>query len=206
MIRVPVTVRSQECNNMSSRPARQEGFTLVELLFAMSLFVVMSAATVMVTSASLPGIRVDGQARRLMALMQRGRDLAVANRRDVHLRFDTAEHTATIVLMDAGVEKPVETVYLEYHVQFRQFPGLGDTPEEFGAQEVVDFGDAANIIFEPDGSAIDETGTPTNGTVFLGIEGHVEAARAITLMGTTARPRLYRYSKTGGANGWWSPQ
>jgi hypothetical protein len=191
---------------MSLRPAGQAGFSVIELLIATSLFVVMSAATVMVTNAALPGIRADSQARRLMALMQRGRDLAIANRRDVEIRFDTGEHTATLVLMDAGVEKPMETVYFEYHVQYRQFPGLGDTPEEFGAQEVVDFGDSTRIIFEPDGSVIDETGLPVNGTVFLGIEGHVEAARAVTLMGTTARPRMYRYSKTGGEDGWWSPQ
>jgi prepilin-type N-terminal cleavage/methylation domain-containing protein len=190
---------------MSSRPASDAGFTVLELLIGTTLFAVMSAAAVIVTNASLPQIRADGEARRVMALMQYGRDLAISSRRDVEIRFDAAQHTAQLVMLD-GVEKPVQTAYLEYHVQFRQFAGLGDTPEAYGARNPIDFGGSARTIFEPDGSLIDETGVPVNGTIFLGIEGHMAAARAITVMGTTARPRMYRYNRSGGANGWWSPQ
>lgn len=186
----------------------QRGFTVLELVMAMGLFVVMSATTVMVTNSVLPGIRADGQARRLMALMNYARDLAISTRRDIELQFDTQDATATIVRMDAGLGTPIQTVFFEYDVKFMQFSGLGDTPDGYGADDVVDFGDSARVIFEPDGSVVDETGLPTNGTVFLGIRGSVQAARAVTLTGTTARPRMYRYSRAGGGGGrgWWSPE
>jgi Tfp pilus assembly protein FimT len=192
-------------------PGRQafrhaHGFTVLELIMAMGLFVVMAGTTVMVTNAVLPGIRADGQARAIMSLMNYARDLAISNRRDVEIHFDTDQHTATIVRMDGGLGTPIQTVYLEYDVQFMQFNGLGDTPDGYGADGVVDFGDSTKVIFEPDGSVVDETGLPTNGSIYLGIHGSLQAARAITLTGTTARPRMYRWSKAGGDSGWWSPE
>jgi hypothetical protein len=48
-------------------------------------------------------------------------------------------------------------------------------------------------MFGPDGSFVDPTGVPVNGTVFLGVPGQVETARAVTVFGSTGRVRGYRW-------------
>lgn len=192
---------------MRHRPAAQAGFSLIEMLIAVTIIVVATSTAIAVTTSILPGIRADSQGRRVIALMQYGRDLAISNRRNVEIRFDDDLNTTTLVLMDAGVEKPVQTLYFEYEAEFRQMPSLGDTPEGYGAAGTIDFGDSTRIIFEPEGSVIDETGLPVNGTVFLGIHDQLQAARAITLTGTTGRARMYRWSRADSPyGGWWSPQ
>lgn len=192
---------------MDSRRASQAGFSLIEIVVTITILVIASSTAAVLTNSVLPGIRADSQGKRLIAMMQYARGLATSSRRDVELRFNVPASTAQLVLMDAGIERPVQRLDFEYAVKFTQFGGLGDTPDAFGDNDVVDFGGAARIVFEPDGSVIDETGLPVNGTVFLGIEGELSAARAVTLTGTTGRARMYRWSRTQTATGgWWSAQ
>jgi prepilin-type N-terminal cleavage/methylation domain-containing protein len=188
---------------MRSRASSQAGFSLIEIVVAMTILVIASGTAVVLTNSVLPGIRADSQGRRLIAMMQYARGMATSSRRDVELRFDVPANTAQLVLMDAGVERPLQRLDLEYHVEFTKFPGLGDTPDGFGDADVIDFGGATRIVFEPDGSVIDETGLPVNGTVFLGMDGEVHAARAITLTGTTGRARMYHWSSAATPSGGW---
>jgi hypothetical protein len=49
-------------------------------------------------------------------------------------------------------------------------------------------------MFTSDGSLIDETGIPVNGTVFLGLPPHVQSARGVTVFGGTGRVRGFRWN------------
>lgn len=72
------------------------------------------------------------------------------------------------------------------------------TPEGMGAASAFDFGGAGNVLFRPDGSAVDALGNPTNGIVYLARPSELETARAVTLFGATGRIKNWRFS-----NGQW---
>jgi prepilin-type N-terminal cleavage/methylation domain-containing protein len=177
------------------------GFTLIELQVVMAILLVIASTSMMFTKAALPSMRADGQARRLVALFHIAREAAIATRRDHEVRFDTGTNTVQLIKRDAGVEVLLETFVFEFDVVFTQFPGLTDTPAGYGDGSAVDFGNSTTLLFDSEGSFIDETGLPANGTVFVGIPHVLQSARAITVTGTTGRPRLYRWRGTGGGAG-----
>ena len=72
--------------------------------------------------------------------------------------------------------------------------GLPDTPDGFGRTQAVDFGAATAVMFTSDGTCIDQTGNPVNGTIFVGLPGRPLSARAITILGGTGRVRGYRWN------------
>jgi hypothetical protein len=49
-------------------------------------------------------------------------------------------------------------------------------------------------MFTADGTLADQTGTPVNGTVFLGQAGSPMTSRALTVFGPTATFRSYRWN------------
>jgi prepilin-type N-terminal cleavage/methylation domain-containing protein len=179
------------------------GFTLIEVQVAMTILVIITGTSLAFMQSTLPALRADGQARRVVALFHYARETAIARRRDVEVRFDEDAHTITLIRRDAGVEIPMETFVFEYGVQFTQFDGLGDTPESFGGTEPVDFGDSTVLLFDAEGSLIDETGLPANGTIFVGLPHVPQSARAISVTGTTGKARLYRWRTAGQAGAGW---
>jgi Tfp pilus assembly protein FimT len=173
---------------------REHGFTLVEILGTVALFVALSAIGLALLGSVVPSIRTDGQVNRVLTAARRARDLAIARQRNVELRYDVDTSTITTVLLDdGGIELPIEQVVFEYNVKLMQFSGMGDTPDGFGSSAPVDFGGASQLLFAPDGSFVDETGVPVNGTLFLGMEGRRETGRAITVTGSTGRARFYKW-------------
>lgn len=174
------------------------GFTLPEVLVTVTIFMVISAMAAATLTGAISMVRADGQARRLVGLFQLARETAIMRQRDVEVVFDEAGSRARLLLHDGGVATPIREVTLEYGVGFRQFAGMPDTPDTFGATAVIDFGGAPRLLFISDGSFVDDTDLPLNGTVFLGMAGKRETARAVTITGTTARARIYRW---GGS--WW---
>jgi len=182
------------------------GFTLPEMLVAVVFFMIMSGMALATVNAVVPAVRADGQVSRVLGAVQRARALAIASRRDVEIRFDVSNHTLTVVRLDGDdVETELQVLAFEYNVRFHQFGEMGDTPEGFGAEAAVDFGNATTMIFTSEGSLVDETGIPVNGTLFVGIDGNRETARAITITGATGRARYYKWSSSGtGWEGGWT--
>jgi Tfp pilus assembly protein FimT len=172
----------------------ERGFTLVDTLVAVALFVVISGMSVVTMSAALPMMRVDGQVNRVMGMLQYGREMAISKQRDVDLRFDLPNNTVSLVRRETGGDVAVQTIIFENNVRFMQFTGMSDTPEGFGNSSAVYFNGAASLTFISDGSFVDAAGVPVNGTMFLGISGKNETARAITVTGSTARARFYKWS------------
>lgn len=191
-----------------TRAASPRGFTLMELQLALAVFLIVSAMSVAILQAALPSIRVDGQVGRVVGLLQSGRELAISRQRDIEVRFDPPSSAIDLVQIEGdGAEALLQRVVFEYGVTFRQLPGAGDTPDGFGADDLVDFGGAATLRFISDGTFVDGSSVPVNGTVFLGIDGRAETARAITLTGSTARARSYRWNPPGAESaGGWAPR
>ena len=71
-----------------------------------------------------------------------------------------------------------------------------DTPDQFGNVAPVYFQGANALSFQSDGSLVDQGGIPRNGTLFIGLPGHPEVARAVTILGTTGLVQSYRWNGT----------
>jgi type II secretory pathway pseudopilin PulG len=173
------------------------GFTLVEMLVATAFFMTVTGMAMALLGSALPSIRADTEANRLISMLQVARETAIARQRDVEVRIDEDTEAIRLVRIDEGVEVPMAGLVFENRMSLLQFDGMGDTPDGFGDDDRVDFGGADALIFAPDGSFIADDDVPLNGTFFLGISGKPETARAVTITGTTGRPRLYRW-QTGG--------
>lgn len=169
----------------------------------MALLVVVAGTSMMFTQSIMPSLRADSQSRRLVALLTYAREAAISSRRDIEVRFDLPANRVRLFRRDAGVEILMETFDFEYGVTFRQFPGLGDTPEAYGGRTVVDFGGSSTLLYNAEGGLVDETDMPANGTIFVGLTNQIQSARAISVTGTTGRPRLYRWRSNGGGGGSW---
>lgn len=170
------------------------GFTMPELLVAVAFFMTIAGMGMAVINGVLPSVRIDGQISRVMGLLQHARELAIARQYDLEVRFDTDNHTIELVRVAGGVETQLQFIEFESRVKFMQFDGMGDTPEGFGDADLADFGGAQVLLFISDGSLVDEISVPVNGTLYFGIDGHRETARAVTLTGSTARARFYKWA------------
>ena len=76
--------------------------------------------------------------------------------------------------------------------------GVPDTPMGFGNKAAIYIGNTgggpAFMEFTSTGQFTDQTGFNTlNGTVFIGVTGQTNTARAVTIMGGTGRVRPYTY-------------
>jgi prepilin-type N-terminal cleavage/methylation domain-containing protein len=170
------------------------GFTLAEVMVTLAVFMTASAIAVPPLWSAVTAYRADGQAQRLVGLLQLGRETAITRQRDVQLLLEPAARRARLVLRDGGNETVIREVALEDGVEFRQFPGFGDTPAAFGAAAPIDFNGADPLLFISDGTLVDDTDLPINGTIFLGIAGRPASARALAINGATARAQLYARS------------
>lgn len=148
----------------------------------------------------LPGMRANQAMYQTIAQLRHGRQLAVAQRRQVQLHFDGNNEIRLVRNEFPEGESVLSEVILNNECQFMKSDDIDvDTPDEFGPEELnemaaVDFGDAESLTFLSDGALVDEAGNPVSGTVFIGIPGHPEIARAITILGATGRIRGYRWT------------
>jgi len=181
---------------------RAEGFTLAELLIALAFFMILSAMGFALTGVAAPSIRTDGQVNRVIGLLQVARETAITRQRDVEVRIDLEANSITVLRHEGEDEVPMSLLVLEGGVQLMQFDGMGDTPQEFGDATAADFGGSAALIFAPDGSFVGDDDLPLDGTLFFGMPDRTETARAVTLTGTTGRPRLYRWLSQGDGSEW----
>ncbi len=175
---------------------QERGFTLNEAVITIAIFLTASAMAVAPLMSAVTIYRADGQAQRVIGLLQLARETAIMRQRDVQLIADPGARRLRLVLHDDGVQTLLREVTLEQGVEFRQFDGMG-APEGLGADGPIDFAGAPTLLFISDGSLVGDDDLPVSGTIFMGIPGQPVSARAVTINGTTARARLYDWN-----NGW----
>jgi len=125
------------------------------------------------------------------------RETAINQRRSIEIKFTNPNLiTVTRDNLPNGTTV-ISTIYLEHNAQFMQFPGQVDTPDKFGNTTAICFGGATAIMFTADGMFVDQNGNPVNGTIFIGQPGRPFTSRALTVFGSTARIRSYRWNGTG---------
>src|ERR1700687_2034209 len=175
----------------------QHGYSALELMLVMGIMgVVMSIAMFQIGQAQ-PSMKGDGAMRTVMAQLNTARELSISQRRQMQVNF-IAPGTVQIVRQNvpAGTTTTLSTVPVEGGLKFGLIAGVPDTPDGFvisGGTTGIAFGTATQIVFNSDGTVIDQNGNLLNGTVFMAIPASARSFRAITVFGGTGRIRGYKW-------------
>ncbi len=186
----------------------ERGFSLIELLVTVVIIVVVFAMAVFQLMPALRSAHMDTASAVVQTQLRAARARAIGDRGEVIVTFDPTGTIATSAPNIAGFT-PV-TVPLPSDVKFFLFGGLPNTPDNFKpAANAIDFdqsgaaGNSLKIRFEPNGSAIDDSGSLNNGAVYIAQTNNLNSQRAITLLGATARVRTWKLAvQNGVATGW----
>ena len=157
---------------------------------------VISAIAVGLTPSVIRTTKGNAGAAQVASALQRARELAISRRRNVQVAFTAPNE---LVLSQVDVPGPgttqLERVLLEGGIEFVRFAEIGeDTRDGFGRTQAIALGGPTPVMFTSEGSFVDANGDPINATIQLGIPRQVETATAVTVLGTTAYLRQYRWN------------
>lgn len=180
--------------------ARAEaGVSLPEILIIVAMVSVLFGITIIAFQAAATSIQGDANLRIVEWQMKYAREVAINQRRDIEVAF-TPPNRIQVIRQDLpNGTTLLSSAILESNTTFVRFGTVPDTPDGFATGGALDFGGAANVYFTADGMFTDAAGNPVNGTIFIGQVSKPLTARALTVFGTTARIRTYRWN--GGAWG-----
>jgi prepilin-type N-terminal cleavage/methylation domain-containing protein len=186
-----------EAGMRSKRTSDSAGFSLIELLIVVAIAICALAGSVLVMPSFVRDARSDGAMKTVIATLRQAKDLAVADRRDMEVRF-VAPNEIQIWRQEVptanGVTQ-IRSVRLDSNMQFCLMVGVPDTPDGFGNTGAVSFQGATTYIFRTEGMFTDANANldPISGTLFLGVPNQQLTARAVTVFGPTALIRGYRW-------------
>ncbi|MGC1619413.1 MAG: prepilin-type N-terminal cleavage/methylation domain-containing protein [Candidatus Acidiferrum sp.] len=207
---------------MSKRNSRAEqGFSLLEMIVVVMLAFVVMAFAVINTMSSTQSARANAAMDAVISQLRQARELAIAKRRNVEVAFIQPNQIQTTLLTLPGevVPTPITPVFLNDNVggglTYTLFANLPDTPMNFGNSTAVSLqspagGGAWSVMFTTSGALVGSSqaaaslyavtnNNPVNASIFIGIPGKTNTARAITVFGATGRVRAYHW--TGAASG-----
>ena len=176
--------------------SNDNGFSLLDVLMTIVVIGIVSTIAIVQIGEARQSFTGDGGMRVVVSQLNTARELAIAQRRNIRVRFAGANQIDLIRQDVPAGTTTLSSVYLEGGMAYALMTGLPDTPDGFGKGQAVDFGAAATIMFATDGTLIDGTGNPVNGTVYLALSTLPRSARAITILGATGRVSAYRWDGT----------
>jgi prepilin-type N-terminal cleavage/methylation domain-containing protein len=148
---------------------RDQGFSLVEVCIALMVASIVVGVATMQVDPVMSSMKANKAMYQTVAQLRSGRNLAIAQRRSIQLRFLQDDQIQLVRRELPAGETPLNTLSLENKCQFLKFDSiLDDTPDRFGNGSELDFANAAILTFLSDGTLVRESGDPVNGTIFLG--------------------------------------
>jgi prepilin-type N-terminal cleavage/methylation domain-containing protein len=180
--------------NNPGKLASDRGFTLIEMMLVVCVMGIIAAMAIFQMGAARPGMLGDGAMRSVMAELNTAREMAIAQRRLMEIQFIGTNRLQVIRHNLPNGTTTLRDVSFESGVQYSLIANITDTPDAFGNGTATDFGAAPGIMFNTDGSLIDNAGAPVNGTVFVSIPSVSLSFRAITVQGSTGRVRGYKWT------------
>jgi prepilin-type N-terminal cleavage/methylation domain-containing protein len=185
------------------------GYSLLEMLMAMTLMVIVGGAAVPLAHSSIDRSRAAGAAGYVAGRMALARLEAVRRSAHVAIRFrsqpdgywlqsyvDGNRNGVRSADIAQGIDVPITAhERLDYYfsgVEFGIQPGVtGIDPGPFNASDPIQIGSSTLLSFSP-------TGSSTSGTLFiLGARGNQFAVR---VLGATGRTRIFEFNV--GARTW----
>jgi len=175
----------------------QKGFSLLEILTGLAIISIILAMAIVNFGKMIPNAKANSAMDQMLYKLRSAREQAIAHRRNVQVQFvGTNQITITEIWLTGTAPLP-STYTFEGGAQYTTFSGIPDSPMAFGNGAPVYFeglsGGPPIMQFTTNGSFIDGGNTLVNGTVFLGIPGQAETARAVTILGATGRVREYHW-------------
>ena len=183
--------------------ARQRGQSLLEVTVVMVILLLLAALALPQLRGSRNLSRFSGLQRELVTELRNARQLAMAQRQPITLRFDDVTKRLTIYGGSFGAAGAAanRTVRLARG-------SLNETDVVYGRPAAAPAGplaDATNltplasglveITFQPDGSVLDGAGNPVATALFLYHAGlPQETAFAVSVLGFGGRVKLWRYN------------
>jgi len=174
--------------------ADERGFSLAEILTIVAIIGVLFGITIIAFQAAATTIQGDSNLRILERQLKLARDTAVAQRRSVEVQFVPPNQLFVIRHDLPSGTTLLQSGYFENNTTFIRFDGIPDTPDTFGGTDAINVGGATVLMFTSDGMFVDGAGTPVNGTIYVGQAGKPVTQRAVTVFGSTARIRTYRWN------------
>ena len=178
----------------SARSSRnQAGYSAIELMLVVGIMGVVTSMAMFQIGQAQPSMKGDGAMRVIMAQLNTARELSISQRRQMQVNFlGTSQIQIVRQEVPAGTTT-LTTVDIEGGIKYGLISGVPDTPDGFGNGSATYFGTATKILFNSDGTLIDQNGNALNGTVFLAAPNATRSFRAVTIMGGTGRIRGYRW-------------
>ncbi len=202
---------------MSKRTNKAEqGFSLLEMVVVVMLAFTVMAFAVMNTMSSSQNSKANAAMDAVISQLRQARELAIARRRNVQVQFTAPNQIQVTILTLPGeaIPTPLPAVYLNDNVAggatFMTFAALPDTPMGFGNSNAINLqqptgGGAWTVMFSTSGAFVGTaqsaatlyqatTNNPVNASLFIGVAGKTNTARAITVFGATGRVRSYNWT------------
>jgi prepilin-type N-terminal cleavage/methylation domain-containing protein len=178
------------------------GFSMTELLISLIIMAAMIAAAVVRFQPVIQNWRANRAMYEIQGELRWARQESIAQRRDIQIQFlGSSEIKLTRQERPAG-QTVLSDLFLNGSVQYQLVAGMLDTPDAFGNANSIEFAGVAGgppiMQFQSDGTFVDGSGNPINGSVFLAIPNFPSTARAVTVLGATGRVQAY-----GSAGGKW---
>lgn len=173
---------------------QQRGFTMWELAIVCVLLMILSAMAMVQLHPTIQQREADAAMAEVSSQLRQAREMAISTRRDIQVQFvGTNQMILNRLFINPAV---VGGVFIQSPMRFQLTAGKGDTPDAYGNAGAIEFGGVVGgpptMMFQSDGTFVDTAGNLINGTVFLGMANEPSAARAVTLVGSTGRIRMWR--------------
>lgn len=182
----------------------ERGFSLMELLVIAGIIGVMAGVAVGVTSTVVRMARGESGAQQLDAFLKRHREMAIARRRDIEIRFiepnrvESLERDIPDENGDMDPSVPLEEMVFEGGIEYEVSPDVPDTPNRFGnGAPITLVGAIPPVMFSSEGAFIDARNNPINASIFLAVPNDPLSGTAVTILGPTAT--IERWLWNGGA-------
>ena len=173
---------------------------MVELAFTLAIICVIVVAVFESYANAYPAFRATSAVNLLQAQLRQAREVSIDQRRNVTV---TLQGTSELVAVVQGINGASNTTLYDYflpeRLSFVLLSGVPDTPDGYGNSYAVNYACPSNtlpctITFQSDGSVADGSGGSTNGSIFIGIAGQSQTARAVTILSATGRIRAWSYN------------
>lgn len=164
-----------------------------------AILAILAGVAIGVTPGVIQTAKGQSGAQQLSAFLKRHRELAISRRRNIEIAFtapnrlDSTQRAVPDPPNPLGASTLLETTFLEGGLEYRTFPAVPDTPDAFGNVAPIVLGGANPVMFTSEGSFTDVDGNPINASIFLGVPNQVSTANALTIIGTTATVRTFRW-------------
>ena len=176
----------------------ERGFSFLEIVVVVAIVGVLAAVGIGMSAGAVTVSRGESAAAQLDGFLKRHREIALARRRDIEIRFEPPSRVRTFIRAGMGdvnlQPQPLETLTLEGGVGFRLFDDVPDTPNAFGNGVAIALGGGEPVMFASEGMFMDVAANPVNATLSLGIENEPLSATAVTILGTTATIERWRWN------------